>query len=176
MNEQKLTELARQGDLDAYGVLLEKHLPYLTNVCGRYFSDKHRVKDLVQEMSLLGIRYIPRKLKKGASFRAFMHRLATYVCKGNMRKLANLRETYNSSDFLIDNSKSCRGTEKEVECGDLFSHLLGTLDERTQEVVSLYAQGYTHKEIAASLGIGTQTSRDLLWKLRKRLKSRPEFQ
>lgn len=71
---------------------------------------------------------------------------------------------------LPDDSNLCVQDDEVTEEPQVLQHIISTLPSTTKSVISLSVEGYSHKEIAAILGISEGNSRWHLSDARKRIR------
>ncbi|MBP7148750.1 MAG: sigma-70 family RNA polymerase sigma factor [Acidobacteria bacterium] len=73
--ERELIELARLGDRDAFGRLMQAHLPRVWNVVWRIVRHEQDAEDIVQESFLAAFRALPA-FRGESRFSTWLHRIA----------------------------------------------------------------------------------------------------
>lgn len=173
MSEKELIEGAKKRDARCQRALFDRYSPVLMGVCLRYCRNRTEAEDALQESFIR----IFDKLKlydyKG-SFEGWLKRLTVNVAlKGYQRKRFTHEKTGLEAvpEQSGDPSAYARLGEQELMA------LVMALPEGYKLVFNLYAiEGYSHKEIAKTLGIQEASSRSQLLKARKLLQRQIENQ
>lgn len=166
MTEKELIEGAIRRDERCQRALFDKYAPTLMGVCIRYCRNQTEAEDALQESFIR----IFDKLKlydfKG-SFEGWMRRLCINVA---LKTYQRKRFTHEQSgleslpETPTDPTAYAQLGEQELLA------LVAALPDGYRLVFNLYAiEGYSHKEIANTLGIQEASSRSQLLKARKLL-------
>lgn len=173
MSEKELIEGAKKRDARCQRALFDRYSPVLMGVCLRYCRNRAEAEDALQEAFIR----IFDKLKlydyKG-SFEGWLKRLTVNVAlKGYQRK----RFTHEQSGLEAVPEQSGDPTAYAQLGEQELMALVMALPEGYKLVFNLYAiEGYSHKEIAKTLGIQEASSRSQLLKARKLLQRQIENQ
>lgn len=84
-DERELVELARRGDRDAAGALLERHELPVFRICRRLLPRGEDVEGAVQETLLRALRSLPGFSGDG-SFGAWLAAIAVNLCRDRLRR------------------------------------------------------------------------------------------
>jgi RNA polymerase sigma-70 factor (ECF subfamily) len=83
-DEELMSEVA-QGDLTALEQLVSRHQVSVWSVAFRLLGDAHEAEDIAQEAFLRILRAAPR-YRPTASFRTYLHRITTRLCRDRWRR------------------------------------------------------------------------------------------
>ena len=147
--------------------MYETYYSQLMGVCLRYAVDEHEALDILHEGFLKIFRYI-EKYEPGTSLQAWLRRIMVNTAIDYYRKKVRRRsEDINEVQQVATSAPGALDQIGEQEV--LAAIRLLTPAYRT--VFNMYVvEGYSHKEIADSLGISESSSRSNLVKARNRLK------
>jgi len=162
--EKKLIQGCRDGNRKAQKTVYDMFAGKMLSVCLRYVSDRSAAEDVLQD----GFVALFSKLdsyKGDGSFegwarRIFVNTALMYLRKKDALKMSEEIETAYS---LSSNTSS---QIEDIGYKELMK-LIGELPAGFRTVFNMYViEGYTHKEIADSLGITETTSRTQLSRAR----------
>lgn len=168
-NPESLLPLLKKGDRSAQQLLYKKYAPVLLGICRSYVSDIHHAEDVM----ISAFCKIFQKLEDyrgDGSFEGWMRRIAVRESLDHLRKRS-------LCDFpgeeWVERYQDATDWEEESEWdADSLQQLIDELPEGYRVVFLMWAvEGYTHKEIAQTLGISENTSKSQLFKARQRLQA-----
>lgn len=159
---------AREGDLDAFDVLVGRYEATVYGVCRRLLSDSAAAEDAAQEAFISAYRAIGGFA--GGNFRAWLLRIAANESKDELRRRQRRpviqsppqRDDAPPPPEPADESQDVAGSIEQAELGrQLERALLEIPFEQRQAIVLADVQGYRYEEIAviASCSLGTVKSR-----------------
>jgi RNA polymerase sigma-70 factor (ECF subfamily) len=150
-------ELARKGDLEAFGRLYDEHVARI-NSLAEWMLSGVEVDDALQDIFLRAWQKI-ETYRGEASFQTWLRRLAVNVL---LRRRATRRDwdyRYQSDEEQVASYAS----RQDLQLYTDIEIALRSLSERCRDVFVLHdVEGYKHDEIATLLGISAGTSR---WQL-----------
>jgi RNA polymerase sigma-B factor len=166
--ERLLGAWREQGDLEARRELIERHLPLVRALAGRFARHGEQLEDLVQ-VGAVGLikavdRYDPHR---GSSFEAYAVPTILGEIRRHLRDSAQVLRAPRAPDEtrplrpvpLDDEARAARdpGAERRLELGEervLIERGLRRLARRERRIVGLrYFGGLSQRRIAAELGI-----------------------
>jgi RNA polymerase sigma-70 factor, ECF subfamily len=154
---------AADGDHTAFERLYRDHVGRVYALCVR-MVDEQSAEDLTQEVFIRAWRKLDT-FKGQAQFGTWLHRLAVNHVLSR-RETQRKREARNAGgDGLLARftapSRRSSGHALDIE------NAIGKLPDRAREVFVLYdVEGYSHDEIAGSLGVSVGTSKSQLHRAR----------
>ena len=166
-NENNLIRACIRNERWAQKVIYEEYYSSMMGVCLRYASNEEDALDILHEGFIKVFKHIS-KYKPGTSLNAWIRRVMVntaidYYRKAIRRRTEDITEAYNLSSQEAD--AISQYSEKEI------LQSIQQLTPAYRTVFNMYIiEGYSHKEIAAKLGITESTSRSNLVKARSRLK------
>jgi RNA polymerase sigma factor (sigma-70 family) len=171
-SDAKLVMAERQGDKEAFAVLVGRHRPLLLALCQRMLNDPMLVEDAMQQaivQALLGI----DRLRRPESFGSWLGGIGLNVCR---RLLSERAHQFWSWEALVsrlrieeqvDGQIGPAELAEQAEVRRLVRHAVAALPRGQRHAVMLfYLSGLTHEETAAKLGIGVGAVKTRLHKTR----------
>lgn len=158
MNDiEKLIERAKTGETDALKMLYEKYAPKMRGICISITKeDKETVDDLVQESFILAY-YSLDKLNESSKFGEWLSTITRNVSLRHLKRrrrflsLSKLKE----EELDVAETASAESLLSQEEIMQLVDNLPAGYSKVFRMSV---IEGYSHKEIAAKLGIEPHSS------------------
>lgn len=169
MDDAELARLARGGDSDAFGQLVERYASAARRVARAVLRDDDEADDAVQDGVLAAWRAIER-YDPARPFRPWMMRIVVNAAldlrrRDKVRRTEMIPETVESRTIGPD-----RATDAVI-LGAQLRAALAELPERQRVAVVLFdAEGYSHAEIAALLEVPEGTVRSYVFHGRRALR------
>lgn len=168
LGDDTLVTRARQGDRQAFEVLLNRHLPLLTRLCSRMLGDALLAEDAAQEAALLAFLHLDR-LRNAAQFGFWLNGIGLNICRQMLRRRA--RDAW-SWEALVGGSVVREPVDPRPDPADpaeqrdlqqRIRYAVAALSPGQRAAVMLfYLAGLSYAETAALLGIGVGTVRTRL--------------
>jgi RNA polymerase sigma-70 factor (ECF subfamily) len=168
---------ARQGDLNAFNVLVERYQTGVYNVCLRMLGAPAPAEDAAQEAFISAYRSLGRF--RGGSFRAWLFRIAANACYDELRRrkarpATSLDRTGDEDERPLDPPDTAPSMEEHaanVELHRALEDALGQLpDEMRLAIVLCDVQGFDYAEIAATMRVSLGTVKSRISRARSRLR------
>ncbi len=164
--EADLVERAKR-DPQAFSVLYRRHYSAMAGYVFRRTGDVHLTEDLVADVFLTAMRFLPRYRQRGAPFRAWLYRIATTsVNRWARRNRRMTEETARRLEARRDGDRSPVGHVGHADAANCDAELarlaLLSLSPKHQAVLSLhYLEGLSVDEVAETIDcrVGTVKSR-----------------
>ena len=170
MNEKELIERCLKNDKMAQKALYQLYAPKMYPICLRYASKRVMADDILQDAFIKVFKYLPT-FKFQGSFEGWIKRIIVntaidYVkCYAQPFEDINEQEAENFS-IEVDQATSALSYQEIIS-------LIQELPEGKRIIFNLYVfEGYSHKEIADTLGISVMTSKGQLSKAKKMLQDK----
>jgi len=169
VDDAELARLAREGDSDAFGQLVERYALAARRVARAVLRDDDEADDAVQDGVLAAWRAIER-YDPARPFRPWMMRIVVNAAldlrrRDKVRRTEMIPETVESRTIGPD-----RATDSVI-LGAQLRAALAELPERQRVAVVLFdAEGYSHAEIAAMLEVPEGTVRSYVFHGRRALR------
>jgi RNA polymerase sigma-70 factor (ECF subfamily) len=181
-----LVKLAKSGDLDAFETLVTRHEQSIYLLAMRLLQNEHDAEDVTQQTFLSAVEHLPG-FREEASFRTWLHRIATHAALKVIRKRRGLNTTsldaaLDSADeehiphpeYIADWSASPARLVGRREVQKLIDDALATLDDKHRLVFLLRdVEGLSIREAAEALGVSEANVKVRL--LRARLQLREQL-
>jgi RNA polymerase sigma factor (sigma-70 family) len=155
IDESLLIEQARR-DREAFGILYRRHYPIIAGYIYRRVGDRHLTEDLVADVFLAALRYLPKYRQRGVPMRGWLYRIA---CNLVNRWVRRQRKQISKSLDDLEAKTAVDRTEHDSEYARL---AMLSLAPKFQAVLSLhYLEGLSLEEVSATIGcrVGTVKSR-----------------
>lgn len=166
----RLIEQCKNGDRRAQKTIYDALAPKMFSVCLRYMGDRESAQDVLQD----GFVTLFTKLDSYGgvgSFEGWSRKIFVNTALMSLRKNDVLKQ---SDD--VDNARDISCDEPTALESIGYAELMGIISELPagfRTVFNMYViEGFTHKEIAAQLGISETTSRSQLQRARMILQKR----
>ena len=165
-DDDRLVDLAIDGDMRAFELLMEKHESKMYAVALRMCKNREDAQDCLQDAMLRIYKALP-SFKGQSSFSTWAYRITMNTCLDDLRR-KKVRQAQSLDQMLeigwspVDDNNS---TERHIENSELkrnLSKAIGTLPEEMRAAVVLRdVQGFSYEEIASilSTNVGTVKSR-----------------
>lgn len=166
-HEAKLIEGCLAEERWAQKELYEKHYGKMMGICLRYSNNSEDAKDILNEGFIKVFRYLHR-YKIGTSLEGWIRRIMINTSIDFYRKA--IRHRTEDIEYAANATATGEDAISNYSAKEILS-VIQTLPPSYRAVFNLYAiEGYSHKEVAAQLGISESTSRSNLVKARSKLK------
>ncbi|MCU0394063.1 MAG: sigma-70 family RNA polymerase sigma factor [Thermoflexibacter sp.] len=166
-NENDLIADCLAGKRNAQEALYKKYSSKMLAICMRYLSDKAEAEDAMINGFIRVFSQLENFRKEG-SFEGWIRRIIVNEALAILRKKSKMYlEPAENADYHSDYQIE----EKHLEAEELMG-MIQKLPTGYRTVFNLYAiEGYSHKEIAETLGITESTSKSQLNRARNMLKN-----
>lgn len=177
MEENRLVELSKQGDEEAFVVLVKRYKTKVFNMAYSFTRDRETADDLAQEV-FIKVYYALEKFKFKSGFGTWLYRISINHIKDYLRKHARERhisfETLGREPSLSEDEITKK--EKAQETADrkkLLYQAMRSLPEKHQVILTLRdIQGHSYEEIAGILKLSPGTVDSRLHRARKILRKK----
>ncbi|MCL6559746.1 MAG: RNA polymerase sigma factor [Firmicutes bacterium] len=177
VTDELIVYKAKNGDLQAYGALVERYQHKVYNLAVKMVSDREDARDLTQDIFMQIFQTLPR-FRGDSSFSTWVYRVASNKCLDFARKKKSEREKVNLSTFDLENLPSdSRGSPEEHAIRDDENHRLKRALESLPKdylivIVLQHFQQMSYKEIAEVLDVPVKTVATRLYRAKSMLKER----
>ena len=186
-SDAHLVRRALDGDERAMRLLWTRHAPHVDAVVRRLVGDPDQAADVAQEVWIQIFRALP-SWRGDSQFGTWAHRIAVNRTLNALRRVRRLGKHEASLDEALDADEGRGGggagavraalAASAVEPEGERALLAATIEEATRQLAPGARQvfllhdveGYTHEEIAESLGITSGGSKSQLFKARAKLR------
>ena len=171
--DQEILEGCKSGKRNAFDLLYKKYAPTMLGICMRYCNRREEAEDILHEGFIKVFSNIA-KFRGDGSFEGWIKRIMINTSLSYYH--ANLKHHFKSG---IESVEDMPG---EMEDDGVYSNapsrselltLIQELPDGYRFVFNMYVfENFSHKEIAAELGISVNTSKSQLAKARKQLQKK----
>jgi RNA polymerase sigma-70 factor (ECF subfamily) len=177
MEENRLVELSKRGDEEAFGILVNQYKTKVFNLAYSFTRDRETADDLAQEV-FIKVYYALEKFQFKSGFGTWLYRIAVNHIKDHLRKRG--KERFISLDALgREPSQPEDGIQKSEELKEtadrkkILHIAMKTLPEKHQVILTLRdIQGYSYEKIADVLKLSPGTVDSRLHRARKMLRKK----
>jgi RNA polymerase sigma-70 factor (ECF subfamily) len=156
VDQRRLVGQAREGDHDAFAVLLGTCVARLNGVARLILRDPELARDAVQEAAIRAWRDLPG-LRDPDRFDAWIHRIVVRACLDAARKR---RRRVTEVELLALDGPSSPDVSVDVADRDLLDRALRRLEPDARAAIVLrYYAGMSVPDVAACLGIPLGTAK-----------------
>jgi RNA polymerase sigma-70 factor (ECF subfamily) len=160
---------AMDGDRKAAKQLYDTYKHSLFMVCLRYAKDRDQAQDYLQESFISIFKNLNQFDSLKGAFESWAKRIAINVCLMDIRKSSLYSVSITEAEPVEDDTSDALSEMSLQEMLDLIRQL----PEGYKTVFNMYViDGFSHKEIAAELGISINTSKTQLMKARTLLQKK----
>ena len=172
-SDEQLIRRALDGSQKAWLKLVKRHETRLFNHALRMVGNADDARDLLQDVLLSVYRNLGN-FRGDAPFAAWLFRIATFRCTDHLRRKKLQPGEYEEPPDRDRRSDPARGYE-DVRSNDDIVRMLASLPGEQRQVIELkFFQNFTFNEIAAQLGISSNTAKSRLYAALKKLRSTEE--
>ena len=182
----ELVHRAKQGDDEAFGMLVEQYQDKIYGYVFRMLHDSDEAEDVAQEVFIRAYQNLAG-FREAASFPTWLYRIATNLAIDAARARKSRRANTFSLDEPVETDEGemgrqlpadRRGTVSQVESSELqriVAEAIAQLSARLRTVITLYdIEGLSYKEIAQVLGCPVGTVKSRLFNARNQLRDELE--
>jgi RNA polymerase sigma-70 factor, ECF subfamily len=170
IRETQLISRARQGDASAFGTLYECYLDDIYRYVYYKVADRFEAEDLTEHVFLKAWQALPRFRIKGATFRAWLYRIAHNAVIDRHRT----QKPVVPLDAVPEMNDDAPTPEKAAETGQETDRLAAALahlkPEWQQVILHRFVNGLSHAETAEVMGIREGHVRVLQHRALKKMK------
>jgi RNA polymerase sigma-70 factor (ECF subfamily) len=176
VEEGKLVELARSGDLEASSELVRRYRDRIYRTIQRFTRNQSDTDDLVQETFLRAFKDL-RSFRGRSGFYTWIYRIAVNQCLNFLKKKGKEMGREEFDDRLIEGRCPAFGSpDSAAAAGELRDRLTAAIDSLSLPYRACFTlivfQGMTHRQAAGVLGCSEKTVSWRMHKARKMLRAR----
>jgi RNA polymerase sigma-70 factor (ECF subfamily) len=169
-SDKQLVQAAREGDLEAFSLLLQRHRPILVSLCRRALGDEALAEDAAQEATLRAMLRL-HTLEQTDRFGSWLAGIGLNVCRASLRARSYERTSWQVLEGARDERLDL---ESQALARDLVSRVRGAVERlppgQRSAVRLFYLSGLSYAETATTLGIEVGAVRTRLHKARTALR------
>jgi RNA polymerase sigma-70 factor (ECF subfamily) len=168
LSDRQLVDRCLTGDALAERALYDAHVDRVYRLMHRMTGDGDLAADFTQETFIRAFSRL-EQFRGDASLGTWLHSIAVSIALNGMRKVRRIRgRTEDLEDSPV------MAVEPAVGSPDLRTKLFAAIDALSEKLRPVFlmhdVEGYTHDEIAGSLGIPVGTSKARLFDARAKLR------
>lgn len=179
-DERRLIEQAKQGDHDAFALLLQRHQRRVFSLIGNLFRQPADVEDIAQQIFLKVYLALPR-FDFRAAFTTWLYRIVVNECYDQLRRQRALKAPERSQVAVADVEELDRLTAgtyahqtanfaRRTELRQVVEQLFRRLPTEDRLLLTLRElEGFSLEELAAVLNLNVNTVKVRLFRVRRRL-------
>jgi RNA polymerase sigma factor (sigma-70 family) len=177
-DESQLIARAREGELDAFNLLIEIYERPVYNLCFRMLSSEQAAEDAAQEAFISAFRSVASF--RGGSFRSWLFRIASNACYDEMRRrrsrpARSLDVPTDEDHRQIDVPSEMQGLDEHVQNAELREALrealMGLPPDQRLVIVLRDVHGMDYDEIAEVTDTNLGTVKSRINRARSRLRT-----
>lgn len=175
ISDQKIVEGCKAGKHKAFSMLYRKYAAIMLGLCLRYCKNLQEAEDVLQEGFIKVFNNIG-KFRGEGSFEGWVKRIMINCAIDHYQ--SNLKHSFHDNlgdlEEKVAESEEVPGMYQELGIGkEELMRMIQELPDGYRIVFNLYAiEGYSHREVAESLGISENTSKTQLMKARRVLRGK----
>jgi RNA polymerase sigma-70 factor (ECF subfamily) len=176
-DEADLIDRSRNGDLEAFNVIVVRYQDRVFNLCLRMLGNRQAAEDAAQEAFISAYRAMARV--RGDNIRAWLFRIASNVCIDEIRRrkrqpASSLDVARSDDERPLDVPDAAPGPEtlalRSELAAALRSELLLLPDDQRLAIILCDIEGLDYHEIAAAMNCSLGTVKSRISRGRSRLR------
>ena len=168
MQEQELIGRVLAGDPSAERTLYDAHVDRVFRLVYRMAGDMDRAQDYTQETFIKAFEKL-REFRGESALSTWLGSIAISITLNGLRKVRRALDREVSLDNGMTAGRMDRSAEPDLK--ERLSRAIDDLPDGYRAVFVMHdVEGYTHQEIAGSLGVHPGTSKAQLFRARARLR------
>lgn len=172
MDERTLIRKCLKGDSIAHKTLFDTFAPKMLAVAIRYMKSTEEAEDMLQDGFIKVFDKLKSYNQKG-SLEGWIRRIIVNTCLDQLRRNAKFQN--NTQVEQVDYKLEKQDFIEEQLMADDLLQLINSMPDGYRTIFNLFAlEGYSHKEIAETLGISENTSKSQYSRARSFLKEKLE--
>ena len=168
MEERELINRVLAGDPSAERAMYDAHVDRVFRLVYRMAGDLDRAQDYTQETFIRAFSRL-ETFRGDAALSTWLGSIAISVTLNGLRKVRRRNEREVALNDMVPVGRTMRDAEPDLKTR--LAQAIESLPEGYRVVFVMHdVEGYTHEEIATSLGVHTGTSKAQLFRARARLR------
>jgi RNA polymerase sigma factor (sigma-70 family) len=171
-SDERLVQIAREGDERAFGVLYERHSAAILRYCRSLLRSAQEAEDVKQEVFVLAISALRRGVDPD-SFRPWLYRVAHNACMSHMRVRRPVLVADNG--VLVGPAAAAEPVDGHREELRQLLDDIGTLPDVQRGALLLREMdGFSYEQVGEVLGLPPSTVRASIFRARRTLQGLAE--
>lgn len=155
MNDEKLIQMIKSGDMEALDALIQKYYNDIYTYCYRRLSNKHDAEDLTQEVFLHFCRNFDSYAQKGKC-KNYLYVIAHNLCINAMQK----KKPVSLEDVEKESPSNNYSVADQIEETNSVKTALNELPDEQKEVILLrFYHDFKLKDIAQIMNSGLSVTK-----------------
>jgi RNA polymerase sigma-70 factor (ECF subfamily) len=168
VHDQELIGRVLDGDPSAERALYDAHVDRVFRLVYRMAGDLDRAQDYTQETFIRAFDRL-REFRGEAALSTWLGSIAISITLNGLRKVRRASERETNLDDVAPIGRMSRQADPDLK--ERLAQAIDDLPEGYRTVFVMHdVEGYTHEEIASSLGVHSGTSKAQLFRARARLR------
>jgi RNA polymerase sigma-70 factor (ECF subfamily) len=168
VHDQELIGRVLAGDPSAERAMYDAHVDRVFRLVYRMAGDLDRAQDYTQETFIRGFARL-REFRGEAALSTWLCSIAISVTLNGLRKVRRMMEREVVLDDVVPAGRSTPAADPDLK--ERLAQAIDSLPDGYRVVFVMHdVEGYTHEEIATSLGVHPGTSKAQLFRARARLR------
>jgi RNA polymerase sigma-70 factor (ECF subfamily) len=166
-----------KGDVDAYGVLVDRYSGRIINIALMMMGDRHEAEDIAQEAFIRAFKALPG-FRGRARFSSWLHQIALNLCRDHLKKRARAGGAVPMAEETLEGSRDGDGEVTpdaivDAELSEVMRVEIARLPYLYREAFVLrHLQGMDYLEVAAITRVPADTVRVRAYRARELLRGR----
>lgn len=166
--QRRLVEQAQSGDASAQRMLYDMHVDRIYRLTYRLSGREHLARELTQDTFVRAFAGLAN-FRGDSAFGSWLHSIAVSVSLNELKRLSRQRTREAPLEEARMESRTAPFSDPLLR--ERLAAAVATLPEGCRTVFLMHdAEGYTHEEIAAALGVTAGTSKAQLSRGRAKLR------
>ena len=167
-DQRALVERARRGDASAHRALYDAHVEHIYRLAFRLTGAEHLARDVTQDTFVRAFNSLDG-FRGDSAFGTWLHSIAVSLSLNEIRRLK--RERTRSAPLEDATMLAESAPRSDPLLRERLKEAVNGLPAGCRTVFMMHdAEGYTHEEIAAALGVAVGTSKAQLARARGKLR------
>ena len=168
LTDSELVERTLEGDEQAFRALYDRNVDRIYRLTYRMSGDEDLARDFTQEAFIRAYQRL-EQFRGDAAFSTWLHSIAVSMALNGLRRVDRHRKRERSLEDAIHFGSQAPGPGPEVR--DQIEEAVDNLPDIYRTVFLMHdLEGYSHGEIAESLGVAEGTSKARLSRARAKLR------
>ena len=188
LNVNRLVKLSKVGDMEAMGMILEKFEPMVKSVVAKYYGAWADFEDFMQ-IGYVGLMQAVFNFKEdsGSKFSTFAYlnisseikSFLTYLNRQKNKVLTEAMSIENTFEDFNENSEyyieAPESTEPDILNNYFINQCVKELSNDEKEIIDLWFENYTYKEISKNLNIKRKKVDNTIQKIKRIVNDKKEL-
>jgi RNA polymerase sigma-70 factor (ECF subfamily) len=178
----QLVERVRQGDQQAFRILVEKYQRKILRLLSRMVRDPHEIEDIAQEAFIKAYRALPQ-FRGDAAFYTWLYRIAINTAKNYLSSRGRKMQTVSDQAINEDDEPDERLVAQDIsnpetellskQVAIAINQAVDALPQELREAITLREiEGMSYEEIAESMACPIGTVRSRIFRAREAISAK----